>query len=60
MNRMLEVTLIESRDTEREVKNDRYPNSQISGLIQARWIAESLIIGNEGAVKAKGRKIILL
>lgn len=57
---MLEVTLTEYSDTECEVKDDRYPNSQVSGSIQARWIAESLIMGNEGDLKAKGEKIMLL
>lgn len=57
---MMEVTLTESSDTECEVKDDRYPNSQISGSIQARWIVESLIIANEEDLKAKGEKIMLL
>lgn len=56
MNHMLEITLTESGDTECEVKDDRYPNSQISGSFQARRITESLILENEGDLKAKGEK----
>ena len=55
-NSMSEATLTGSSDTESEVKDDRYPNSQISGSIQARQVVESLITGNEGDMKAEGGK----